>query len=69
MSASNWKHEEVAMVTVITHIPLKPPQAVFTIYSSARSKDLSEGTSSSKCEEREKKGCDPKRGLSQILFV
>lgn len=49
MSASNWKHEEVAMVTVITHIPLKPPQAVFAIYSSARSKDLSEGTSSSKC--------------------
>lgn len=35
------------MVTVITHIPLKPtlPQAVFAIYSSARSKDVSEGTS------------------------
>lgn len=53
------------MVTVITHIPFKPTplQAVLAIYSSARSKDLSEGTSSSIFQEREKKGYDPRTGL------
>ena len=52
-------------MTVITHILFKPAplQAVFTIYSSARSKDLTEGTSSRIFWEGEKKGCDPRTGL------
>lgn len=51
------------MVTVITHITLKPtlPQAVLVIYSTARSKDVSEGTSRNICEETEEQGW-PKDG-------
>lgn len=46
------------MVTVITHITLKPtlPQAVFAIYSTARSKDVSEETSRNIREETEEQG-------------
>lgn len=51
------------MVTVITHITLKPtlPQAVLVIYSTARSKDVSEGTSRNICKETEEQGL-PKDG-------
>lgn len=51
------------MVTVITHITLKPtlPQAVLAIYSPARSKDVSEGTSRNISEEMEEQGW-PKDG-------
>lgn len=66
MSAANWKHGEVAIETVITHIPLKPAllQAVFAIYSPVTSKDLSEGTSSSIFLGKRKGGIWPKNRIT-----
>lgn len=59
------------MVTVITHITLKPtlPQAVFAIYSTARSKDVSEGTSRNICEEMEEQGLPKDGTVTNLVYL
>lgn len=59
------------MVTVITHIALKPtlPQAVFAIYSTARSKDVSEGTSRNICEETEEQGWPKDGTVTNLVYL